>query len=501
MKAPSSKGRQAAALLTWLGLVAGIAAGCATNPVTGRPELVLVSAAREKELGREEAQRIEQEMGLLDDPAIVAYVQAVGRRLAAQSPRRDVEYRFRVVDSAEPNAFALPGGHVYVTRGLLVIVNSEDELAGVIGHEIGHVAARHSVQQISRAAPLAMVTGLGAAVTGVVSPRLGRAVGGAGAAASELILAPYSRDQEREADRVGQTLAAAAGWDPAGLPAFLRTLSHEEDLSRSGPRRPSFLDSHPATPERVAATAEYSHELVRAASSPTTPDRAAFLRRLDGLPVGERATAGVFEGSRFMHPDLDFTVRFPDRWSTENNREQVAAIPPDQQAFMTLEVVAQGDDPFIGAKAVQDASRTPVLQRTERLTVNGLPAARTRLRGRTDTREVTALLAWIAYQGRIYQIAGVTPLERSEAFGPVFDGTMQSFRPLTRAERGGIREDRLRLVEAKDGEAVSALTARSGTRWSAAMVAVVNGLAPSDRLRRGQLVKVALSEPYAAPPR
>jgi predicted Zn-dependent protease len=176
-------------------------------------------------------------------------------------------------------------------------------------------------------------------------------------------------------------------------------------------------------------------------------------------------------------------------------------VAPDQQAFMAVEVVAKGDDPLIGAKIVQEASRAPVLQATERVTVNGLSAARTRLRGRADTREVTALLAWIVSEGRVYQIAGVTPLERAEAFGPVFESTMQSFRPLTREERASIREDRLRLVEANEGETVSTLATRSGTRWSPAMVAVVNGLAPTDRLRRGQLAKVALSEPYTAPGR
>ena len=184
-------------------LAALTAAGCATNPVSGKTELMLVSTDREKQLGREEAQRVEQDMGLLPDPVLRRYVEAVGRRLAAHSPRRDVDYRFQVVDSPEPNAFALPGGYVYVTRGLLVITNSEDELATVIGHEIGHVAARHSVQQVSRAAPLAAVTGLGAAVTGLVSPSLGRAVAGAGGAASQFVLAPFSREQEREADRVG----------------------------------------------------------------------------------------------------------------------------------------------------------------------------------------------------------------------------------------------------------------------------------------------------------
>jgi predicted Zn-dependent protease len=326
-------------------------------------------------------------------------------------------------------------------------------------------------------------------------------VGGAGAAASELILAPYSRDQEREADRVGQALAAAAGWDPAALPAFLRTLGREEDLSAVGSRQTRFLDSHPSTPERVAATAEYARGLARAPGAPISPDRAAFLGRLEGLVVGARAADGVFDGPRFLHPDLGFTVRFPDRWSTENNREQVAAVAPDQQAFVAVEVVAQGDDPLIGARVVQKASRAPVLQTTQRLTIGGLPAARARLRGRTDTGEVAANLVWIAYRGRIYQIAGVTPLERSEAFQPVFDGVIQSFGPLSEGDRVGIREDRLRLVEAREGETVDALTARSGTGWSAAMVAVANGLAPSARLVRGQLVKVALSEPYTAPAR
>jgi predicted Zn-dependent protease len=460
-----------------------------------------VSADRERELGREEAQRIEQETGLLDDPVLVSYVQAVGQRLAVQSPRRDVEYRFQVMDSAEPNAFALPGGYVYVTRGLLVLVNSEDELAGVIAHEIGHVAARHSVQQISRAAPLAVMTGLGAVVTGIVSPSLGRAVGGAGTTASEVILAPYNRDQEREADRVGQDIMAAAGWDPAGLSTFLHTLGRGEELSADGRRRPSLLDSHPSTPERVATTAARARELPAAPRPPTSADRVQFLHRLDGLVVGRRASEGVFEGSRFLHPDLNVGVSFPDRWSTENSREQVGAVAPDQQAFIALEVVAQGDDPLAGARAFQVASKTPVVAAAETLKVAGLPAARASLRGRTDKTEVVALLAWIAHGGRVYQLAGVTPLGRSAGFEVVFDRVVQSFRPLSAVERAGIREDRLRLVEARGGETVSELATRTGTVWTAAMVAVANELTPGARLLPGQLVKVALSERYAAPAR
>jgi predicted Zn-dependent protease len=477
-------------------LTAMVAFGCATNPVSGKSELVLVSTEREKQLGREEAQRVEQEMGLLPDPTLTSYVEAVGRRLAANSPRRDVDYRFRVVDSPEPNAFALPGGYVYVTRGLLIITNSEDELATVMGHEIGHVAARHSVQQISRAAPLAAVTGLGAAVTGIVSPALGRAVAGAGGAASQFVLAPFNRDQEREADRVGQKLAAEAGWNPAALSAFLRTMGREEELERGGPRRAGFLDTHPSTPERVAATAEYARELARAPGAPITPDRSAYLRRLDGLVVGPRAANGVFQGQQFLHPDLGFTVRFPDRWTTQNDAEQVAAVAPDQTALVFVELAAEGSDPLIGARSLEQAAKTPVIRNTRVSTVNGLATARTQLRGRAGDGEVVVQFAWIAYGGNVYQLAGVTPVARSGAFQPIFEGVVQSFRPLRPEERAGIQEVRLRLVEARAGETVSALAARAGTTWSAAMVGVANGLAPDARLAAGQLVKVAVAEPY-----
>ena len=206
------------------------AGGCALNPVSGRPEVVLVSQEQEEQLGREEARKVAQTIGLVDDAAFTRYFDAVGQRLAAQSPRHGITYTFAVVDSPEPNAFALPGGYVYVTRGLLTLLNSEDELACVVGHEIGHVAPRHSVQKITRAAPLGLITGIASGVTGLVSPLLGQVVGGIGGLANSLVLAPYSRDQEREADRLGQAMAARAGWDPDAMSRMLRTLEREQEL-------------------------------------------------------------------------------------------------------------------------------------------------------------------------------------------------------------------------------------------------------------------------------
>lgn len=479
------------------GLTVALCAGCALNPVSGRPEFVLVSTNREKQIGQDEAKKVEEGIGLVDSPALAAYVESVGQRLAARSPRQDVEYRFAVVDEPEPNAFALPGGYVYVTRGLLALVNSEDELAGVIGHEIGHVAARHSVQQVSRAAPFAIITNLSAAVTGLASPLLGQVVGGVGGLASGLVLAPFNRDQEREADRVGQQMAAEAGWDPAALSVFLQTLEREEALRGGSAQRFSFLASHPSTPERVANTAAYAREVQRASQAPITPDRAAFLRRLDGLVVGARAADGVFDGQSFLHPDLDFTVRFPKNWKTQNSRRAVAAAAPDGSAVVMLESVADGDDPFAGARALQQASGAPVVQNTQAASVGSLKAARTHARAPSDSGEMDIEIAWIAHAGHIYQLTGITPIQRGAAFRAVFDEVMQSFRPLRRDERAHIYETRLRIVAARHGETLAGLVTRTKSSWDTEMVAVANGLPASDPLTKGQILKAAIAEPYA----
>ena len=473
------------------------ASGCAINPVSGHPEFVLVSEAKEKQMGAESAKEVEQTMGLVSDSALVAYVESVGSRLAEQSPRKDVDYRFFVVDAEEPNAFALPGGYVYVTRGLLALVNSEDELACVIGHEIGHVAARHSVQQVSRAAPFAIITGITAGVTSLASPLLGQVVGGVGGLASGLVLSPFNRDQEREADRIGQQLSAASGWDPAAMSAFLHTLEREEKLRGGATRKFDFLATHPSTPERVANTTEFARGLTRVSRDPISATRDDFLARLDGLVVGRNASEGVFEGQTFLHPDLDFTVQFPDQWQTQNTRQQVAAVASDGSALVVLNGVGDSNDPMDGARAFEKAVGAPVVDKTQPATIGDLKAARTRLQARSDQGPLSVELAWIAHRGHVYQIAGVTPLNRAAALTPTFDGVVRSFRPLRPAERAGIRENRLRIVEARRDETLAALVKRAHGDWSPDMAAVANALATTDELEKGRRVKLAISEPYA----
>ncbi len=469
--------------------------GCAINPVSRRPEFVAISAAKEKELGREHAEKVEKEMGHLDDEQLVAYVQEIGARLAKHSPRQDVEYTFMIVDMKEPNAFALPGGYIFVTRGLIALTNSEDELAGVIGHEIGHVAARHTVQRFSRAVPLipiAIVTGIAGAVTSIVSPALGRALAGTGALAVTAVLAPYSRGQEEEADEVGQELAAAAGYDPIGISHFLHTLDRESTYTRGEARQSSFLDTHPATPSRVADTRERAAELTRQPGMPLAPTRGAYLNRIEGIVVGDDPAQGIFEEGLFLHPELGFAMRFPSNWKTQNQRLFVGAAEPGGGAALILRLAKEGDDPEAAARELADEFDKKMADRLETLRIGGLRAVRATSKKRGKGIHFT----WIAHGGHVFLVTGVSESSRFERYKGTFESASGSFRPISAAESAGIEESRLRVRDGRPGETLEQFVSRTGGSWKAEKVAVANALEETARLQQGQLVKVAVPQAF-----
>jgi len=478
--------------VVWLLLVT-VMAGCAVNPVSGRPELTLISAKQEQELGAEEAKKVESGMGFADDSGFAPFLDQLGQRLAEHSPRKNVTFQFHIVDMAEPNAFALPGGYIYVSRGLLALTNTEGELAGVVGHEIGHVAGKHAVQRISKQAPVAAVFGLVSGITGLVSRTVGDLIGGVGDLAQSAIFSPYSRSQETEADEVGQQIAAAAGWDPIELSTFLANLEREVTLHEKEPRKPSFFDSHPATPARVADTARQAKSLTRATRDPISPTREAYLARLDGIVVGPRAANGVFHDMVFLHPDLDVFVKFPEKWQHENAPEKIVAVAPKGEAAVVLEVAAHGDDPFEGARALDKVNHTKLAAQAKSIAINGLPAARAVIP--TDGR-AHAEVIWIAHGGLIFQLVAVASSERFRAFQQELEAVAGSFRPLSGHERARITETRIRLLTARKGETIEALAVRAHSVWKADEVAVVNGLVAATQLREGQVLKVAVEERY-----
>ncbi|HTF35440.1 MAG TPA: M48 family metalloprotease [Myxococcota bacterium] len=474
-----------------------VAAGCAINPATGKPQLILMSEAREAQLGREAADQVIQEMGLVDDPQLAAYVGAVGERLVRVSVRPDQHFEFHVVDMQEPNAFALPGGYVYVSRGLLAISNSEDELANVLGHEIGHVLARHAAQRETRALPGSFLTGLTALAAGIVGGSQAAAlVGSIGQTATSGLLAAYSRDQEQEADKLGQELAARAGYGPAGMTAFLTTLERETTYEAKGSRRASFFDSHPSTPERVSTTETFAGELATSPGKPLAPSRAAFLEKLDGLVLGADARQGIFEETTFLHPELAFHIRFPEEWKTSNGRTAVGAVSPTQDAVVALEFEGRGTDPRAAAEAFVAAQRIDVSQ-SGALLVSGLEAFRVLGVAQTQGGGVPVLLSFIAYREGIYRVTGLARASVFKERAPEFEKTAESFGALSPAERARILQRRLRLAKALAGETIEELGARVRNVWSPEQIAIANALEPGTRLEGGRLVKFAREEPLS----
>lgn len=470
--------------------------GCVTNPATGRREITFMSNAREAELGREAAAQVAREMGIVDDPELSAYVAAVGARVARESPRQEVPYRFQIVDIPEPNAFALPGGYVYVSRGLLAITNSEQELANVLGHEIGHVAARHAAQREAASVPVGVLSAIGAIAAGIVAGgQAAQAVGQLGQTAGAGLIASYGRDQEREADRLGQDYAAKAGENPAAMAAFLRTLENATSLEQQDRRQPSFFDTHPSTPERVSAAASFAATLPFVEAPGVARSRDEFLRKLDGLVVGQDLDEGVVDGSRLLHPMLGFQLRFPESWKIHNGRSAVLAVAPNREAALRLELDAPARSPREAASRFVQQSGVQMLEAG----AVQLPAAdgfRVLAAVPTQRGAVAADLTWIAWDGRIYRVTGLASGSSYRAYQGAFASVARSFRGLGAQELAGLREQRLRVVSALAGESLAQLVARTRSSWSADDVAVANALPAGARLQAGQLVKVAIAEPY-----
>ncbi len=419
-----------------LALVAAMAA-CTTNPATGRREITFMSSEREAALGREAAAQVAEQMGLVDDPQLTAYVAAVGERVARNSPRQDVAYRFQIVDMPEPNAFALPGGYVYISRGLLIITNSEDELANVIGHEIAHVAARHAAQREAASVPVGVLTAIGAIAAGLVGGgQAASAVGQLGQTAGAGLIASYGRDQEREADALGQSYAAAAGADPAAMSDFLRTLESATRLERAQSRQPSFFDTHPGTPERVGTTASQAAALPYAPQPGIALSRDEFLRKLDGLVVGPNADEGVVEGSRLLHPGLGFEISYPEGWEIRNGRSAVLATAPNRGAVLVFEMEAP-------ARSTREAAamflqRNP-MQVAEAGAVQLDTGSGFRVLAALPTQRgpVAVDLTWVPFEGRIYRLTGLAPGSGYRGYQGAFASVARSLGALSPRERAG----------------------------------------------------------------
>jgi predicted Zn-dependent protease len=305
---------------------------CATNPVTGRRELSLVSESQEIEMGRQAAVEVRQTMGLVPDAALQRYVRSIGLGLAAESERPELPWSFEVVDDAAVNAFALPGGPIFLTRGILSHMNSEAELASVLGHEIGHITARHTVQQISRSQFLQLGLGVGSILSDEVAALSGVLGSGLG-----LLMLKYGRDAETQADDLGFKYAFTEGYDVRQMRNMFEMLQRVSAAGGTGGRLPQWLSTHPDPENRIAKT-DQRLDTMTADLSKAKVNRDPFLSQLDGMVFGENPRQGFFEGSRFNHPDLAFRIDFPTDWKTQNQTAAVVGISPADDAILVLSI-------------------------------------------------------------------------------------------------------------------------------------------------------------------
>jgi len=481
--APIASRRLGAALVL---LFAGVA--CATNPATGRRQLILMSEAEEISLGRQADAEVRQQMGVYDDAALARYVDQVGQRLARSSHRPDLPWTFTVVDEPAVNAFALPGGFIYLTRGILPFLRSEAELAAVLGHEVGHVDARHSAEAYSNQT----LAGGGLIAATILVPET-RPFAGLANVSLGLLFLRHSRSAELESDQLGVTYASANGWDPAGMPGLLGTLARLDEAN--GERRgvPNWALTHPAAADRVIAIAD----AVRAASSPAarTVNAADFERYLDGLVFGDSREDGFVRGSRFLHPVLRFAVDFPDGWEVINTAEQVAARrDADGSAVMVLETAADpgGSRASLARTEMADAGFQFVDGQPTR--INGLEAFVGLYDGTANNTRVRARAAHIRLDGRLYVLGGLAPAGTFAAVADGFDAAIRSFRALSAAEAERLQPNRVDFYVVRPGDTWASIAAGPGDGTvSAATLAIMNGVDPANAPSAGARIRIVVA--------
>jgi predicted Zn-dependent protease len=456
---------------------------CTTDYVTGKKTFSLFSESQEVAMGREADPEIVAEYGLYDNPELSEYVSSIGQGLAAKSQRSNLAYTFRVLDSPVVNAFALPGGFVYVTRGILAHFNSEDQLAGVVGHEIGHVVARHSAEQMSRQQLAGLGLGLGAMLSDTF--REYAEVVGFGA---QLMLLKYSRAQESESDMLGVEYSTKVGYDADEMAAFFRTLRRMGEESGGG--LPSFLSTHPDPGDRESRVHSLAAEWRQKLDfQPLAKDRYDYLKRIDGLVYGDDPRQGYVEGSMFYHPSLRFQFPVPKEWQVVNSASTVWVASADQKALIQLKL-AEGESPENAADSFVARNQLTVNDRRA-ATVHGFAAVIVASTGKTDEQELSILSYFIKKDGKVYAFHGYSEASVFARYSSAFTSTMGGFDEVRDAAVLAKKPQRLHIKKApKGGTGAAVLESLGVKRDGLKDMAVLNGFELTDRIEQGQWVKV-----------
>jgi predicted Zn-dependent protease len=475
--APFRSVQNAAAPVVLLSLIAA----CATNPATGKRQLMLVTEAQEIEMGRQADKEVEASFGLYPDAKVQAYVARLGASLVSGSERQNLPWTFRVVDDPTVNAFALPGGFIYVTRGLMTHLNSEAELASVIGHEIGHVTARHSASMISKQQFAMLGLGIGM----VVRPEL-QQFGDLAQAGVGLMFLKFGRDAERQADDLGLRYLSRQAYDPQEAVAVFSVLERASQGTGEG-RLPSWLSTHPAPEDR----AQRMRAAIAAGNiAGSKVERRAYLDQLDGMVFGENPREGFFVQNAFYHPELRFTLVYPRGWKAENQRQAVGAVSPNQDAIVVLSMGRGASADQAAQEFFRQQGVRPGQTRRDR--INGLNAVIGVFEAVSGQTLIAGRVAFIEHGGKVYRVLGYTPQARWRAYDGVFQQVIQSFDNVTDRRYLDVQPRRIEIVPMREPMTIAAFAARHPTPVSADVLALINGVPAGGALPAGEPAKTVV---------
>jgi predicted Zn-dependent protease len=457
---------------------------CATNPVTGKKDFVLITEAQEIQMGKEFDPQIVAMYGLYQEEQIQKFINEKGNKMARISHRPNLEYDFKVMDSPVINAFAVPGGYVYFTRGILAHFNNEAEFAGVLGHEIGHVTARHSVKQISKAqiAQIGMVIGM------VVSPEFQQfsnlAQGGL-----QLLFLKNGRNAESQSDQLGVEYSTRIGYDANYMAGFFQTLGRIQ--KKAGASVPDFLSTHPNPTDRYAKVEAATKEWQAKTQGPYEVRRNEYLRMIDGLVYGEDPRQGFVENDVFYHPEMKFSFPTPKNWQTVNSPQQIQMAPEDGKCMMLFTQTEGNNLDNVVNKAVESYKLTEKSRKTIKVNgYNAIALVSDQNNAEDSTKSISLASYFIEFGQTIFVFHGIAAQADFKTYQPTFLKTMAGFRKLTDRKKINVKPERIQIKTVQQTATVQQ-TFQTLKIPSDKMetLAILNSMKLTDTVQKGSLIK------------
>lgn len=457
---------------------------CARNPVTGKKQVVLMSEEQEIAMGKEADPQIIAQYGLYPDSTLQRFINEKGKKMAVISHRPNLDYAFRVLDSDVLNAFAVPGGYVYFTRGIMAYFNNEAEFAGVLGHEIGHIAARHSVIQQRNA----MLGQLGIIAGMVISPEFAQ-FGEAASQGLGLLFLKFGRDAEKQSDKLGVEYSSKIGYDAQQMADFFNTLERKETQTNEA-RLPDFLSTHPNPGDRYTDVSKLAIEWKQKLKL-TDPqiNRNSYLKKIDGLIYGEDPKQGFVENNIFYHPVLKFQFAIPYGWAFQNSPSKFQMAPKDGKSMMML-TLANGNTLQEAANGVLQQYKLQLVESKE-TTVNGNRSIVMIADQKTEQQTIRTLSYVIQYGGYFYLMIGVTNINNFNSSSTTFSNSMQSFKMLTDVEKLNKKPEKIQIkTVGQNGSLDQTLRTFKVAENKLTEHAILNGMKLTDQILKGSLLKV-----------